>query len=531
MQTSHFAPPEEPVLELDDIQGIAVPGFFKPYHRLLYCMFPSSAESLRALKRILPDLGVSNGRVTLQDRELHRKRRRASTYRSDEERDGVLCALALSAIGLRKLTPGAARIASPAFQLGLVARSPLLGDPTNRSEEGNPSNWKVGRAGHELDALVVVAGNYPTDVAPRADAVSDMLSSVGVEIKHEDGMVRADLRGHEHFGFNDGVSQPGIRGRQSNDPDSFITERYLAPDVVPEHWLFGYPGQDLVWPGEFVIGYPQTSPDPLVPGTPTRAEPAWTRNGSFLVFRRLRQNVALFWQTMRAEAARLSTLPGFSGMTDVVLASHLVGRWPSGSPIPRVPTVDIPNLGDDQYSNNSFMFDSNTPKPAHREGTPPDIYPDAKADPVGIACPLAAHIRKVNTRDSASDMGARSSTYDRRILRVGVPYGVPPKDPYTDDGEDRGLFFLGIQASIEEQFEFLQARWINDGTRPKTPGGHDMIVGQNKATASGTRQCSIFSPTTLAQATVTAGKQWVTATGGGYFFVPSITAIANVLAR
>src|ERR1700735_2110853 len=50
-----------------------------------------------------------------------------------------------------------------------------------------------------------------------------------------------------------------------------------------------------------INGYPSTSPDPLVPGPNSPALPEWTRNGSFLVFRRLRQNVALFWRKNEEE--------------------------------------------------------------------------------------------------------------------------------------------------------------------------------------------------------------------------------------
>lgn len=87
-------------------------------------------------------------------------------------------------------------------------------------------------------------------------------------------------------------------------------------------------------------------PDPLIPGPPSEAKPAWTRNGSFLVYRRLLQDVGLFWRTMRdEEAARLAALPGFAGLDDEHLASLLVGRWPSGAPLLRVPMKDDPSLG------------------------------------------------------------------------------------------------------------------------------------------------------------------------------------------
>ena len=60
----------------------------------------------------------------------------------------------------------------------------------------------------------------------------------------ETGHVRPGReRTHEHFGFQDGISQPGIRG----------LTRPLRPNQ-------GLPGQDLIWPGEFIYGYPGQDP-------------------------------------------------------------------------------------------------------------------------------------------------------------------------------------------------------------------------------------------------------------------------------
>ena len=156
------------------------------------------------------------------------------------------------------------------------------------------------------------------------------------------------------------------------------------------------------------------------------------------------------------------------------------------------------------------------------------------ADPSGITCPWAAHIRKTNTRDSASDTGGRDSTYLRRLLRVGVSFGPPLQKRFATRKEDpdfrkRGLLFLSIQASIEDQFEFLTTRWMGDPSRPKTPGGHDMLVGQNAAVNENReRRCVIFGAD-VQQAEIRSSKQWIISTGGGYFFVPSISTLRDLL--
>jgi Dyp-type peroxidase family len=527
------AAPLEPVLELDDIQGIAAPGFLKPHQALVYLRFPADRAGLLATRALIADLvstgAISSGAVTLKDRRDHRKFEEKKIKAADR---APLMAIGFTAQGLRNLTPAVRQIDSPAFLGGLTQRSALLGDPTDPGDPGAAANWVVGKPGEELDAILVVAGDHHVRVRSVAEALGGKLASLGGQVSIQHGDVRKDDRGHEHFGFDDGVSQPGIRGRASEAAGDFVTDRRMDPSDLPDALLFGYPGQDLIWPGELILGYPCSGPDPLIPG-PVRPCAAWLRNGSFLVYRRLRQDVATFWQTMRSEAERLSKQSGFRGLSDEHLAALLVGRWPSGAPVSRTPDKDNKDLGDDPFANNDFRFDNDTPK---RSGLTKKqaAFPLATADPPGLVCPAGAHIRKVNVRDSASDVGGASATLTRRILRVGVAFGESLVDKYGESGSDplggdRGLLFLSIQASIEDQFEFLQARWINNRSRPRGPGGHDMIVGQNAATADGVRRCHLFGAQ-FQSAEVSANKQFVVPTGGGYFFVPSLSAIRTVIA-
>jgi hypothetical protein len=71
------------------------------------------------------------------------------------------------------------------------------------------------------------------------------------KLAEEVGQVRPDpVKGHEHFGYADGVSQPGVRGRIDNGSP-------LTPNADPAgHENQGMLGQDLLWPGEFVFGFP-----------------------------------------------------------------------------------------------------------------------------------------------------------------------------------------------------------------------------------------------------------------------------------
>jgi Dyp-type peroxidase family len=325
------------------------------------------------------------------------------------------------------------------------------------------------------------------------------------------------------------VSQPGVRGLVSRRPDVFFTPRLLTPPA-PGEIEFARPGQPLIWPGQFVFGYPSTdgkSGSTGGPVAPPKLKPAWIKNGSLLVFRRLRQDVVGFSAFLRATAAALAATPPFAGMTPARLGALVVGRWPSGAPVARTPQTDLPALAACPLANNDFLFKENTPPPVFRPPGPGSVkpFPAALADPHGFTCPHAAHIRKVNPRDQDSDKGDPFDTLTRRILRRGIPYGPPLSDPSVDDGIDRGLHFLCYQTSITEQFELLQIDWANGSSAPQ-PGGRDLIIGQ---IPDQMREFELFTADGAGSQTLTAPRQWVLPTGGGYFFAPSISAIRDVL--
>jgi Dyp-type peroxidase family len=516
---------DEPLLDLDQIQGIVIPGFLKPHQTLLCVRHGREEAELGEVKALLSDLLplITDGRSALADRKL---------FKEGEASRQPLVGIAFTWPGLCSLTPTAANMSSAAFRSGMTARSALLGDPTDPNEPGHPSKWVVGGPANIPDFMIVIAGNHRTQVNLQVREISKRLRRAGCRVQRQDGnKLEASGKSREHFGFVDGISQPGIRGRPADAPDSFITPSRVAE--WPASSLYGYPGQELVWPGEFVLGYPRSGPDPLLPGPIAEPDLPWMRNGSYLVYNRLLQNVGGFWKAMREEAARLSSLDGFAEISAEGLASRLVGRTRKGVPISRLQGPERSfheGLGSNPVANNHFRFDSDTPRVNLTQGS--DNFPMAKADPLGMACPLAAHIRKVNPRDGASDVGGEGANHRHRILRSGVPFGPRrtelKADPVAHEAE-RGQLFLCIQASIEEQFEFLQARWMNDDRRPRSPGGHDMISGRMPSTGDGVRRCSIFGAEGQEE-DVRADERFITSSGGAYFFVPSLCAIRDVLA-
>jgi Dyp-type peroxidase family len=524
----------EPVYDEDarrDIQGNIVPGFNKDHQHFLFLRICDRERARQWVAAISPS-------ITSMDEALgfvreYRARRLAEGVRAPEGLTATWVNIAFSYAGITTLAGAgeAKRFGEASFRPGLAARSTYLGDPTSTEQAGHPDNWVVGGTDNEADVLVVVAADGKPELMDRVEEIRDGLD--GLEVLYEQcaAALPGALAGHEHFGFKDGVSQPGVRGRLSDAPDDFLTPRYAAAaapgdaDVRPA--LYGKPGQQLVWPGQFLLGEPRQHTENLLEGTAPPAPPTypeWARRGSYLVCRRLRQDVAGFWSFAAAAARR-------TGTTAEHFASMMVGRWPSGAPLMRAVKHDDPALAGDEFANNNFLFDDDTrPLPLRGiAGYTGDKYPRAEGDFLGTVCPHYAHIRKTHPRDTATELGKPHDTAVRMIMRRGIAYGEPYLGAtYPDPDADRGLMFLCYGATIEDQFEFLTRRWSNLPNQPDD-GGHDPVIGQRDS--RGDRERFIDVPTAAGATTrITIERDWVIPTGGGYFFAPPISALTTALA-
>lgn len=149
-----------------------------------------------------------------------------------------------------------------------------------------------------------------------------------------------------------------------------------------------------------------------------------------------------------------------------------------------------------------------------------DFVSKAEKNDDDIVCPRGAHIRKTNPRQPPENKDSL-----HRIIRRGIPYGpefsIKPGDP-------RGLLFVCYQSKLDQGFQFIQDKWVNNpGFPPVGPGaGLDPIIGQNKNAAIVPMTIKTTNPGTTGFG-FSGINQFVTPRGGEYFFVPPMSALRD----
>ncbi|MEV8531437.1 Dyp-type peroxidase [Streptomyces sp. NPDC051211] len=418
--------------------------------------------------------------------------RRVENGRS--EPSGTAVNLAFTSDGLRQLGLETADLGgfSEEFVSGMTDpnRSRFLGDVG----EDAPQKWRWGGpTTPPVHALALLYARDPQALDRlEAEVRQDVLARGLMEVVR---LGTTELTDREPFGFRDGISQPLIEGLPK-------------AKAVRARGTVGTVGEEVVKAGEFVLGYPNEY------GLLTD-RPQCGHNGSYLVFRQLHQDVEAFWNYLDEETRRPD------GTADPAareaLAARMVGRWPSGAPLVHAPTQDAPGLASD----NAFGYFA--------------------TDPDGLSCPLGAHIRRANPRDSLDPRpgSAESIAIGRRhrILRRGRTYGpVEPVGPVgasepggpggpggSGDGSERGLHFLCLNANISRQFEFVQHTWLNN---PAFNGLYDapdpVVAPRQNHRATFTEQAR---PLRIRH---TGLPQFVSVQGGAYFFLPGLRALRSL---
>ncbi|MEM8528454.1 MAG: hypothetical protein AAGG68_27680, partial [Bacteroidota bacterium] len=240
------------------------------------------------------------------------------------------------------------------------------------------------------------------------------------------------------------------------------------------------------------------------------------RGGSYLVFRKLEQDVIKFNCMVMELSKKL-------GISKEYAEAQIMGRFKNGVPLSEFATYK--NLAEDRQQTIQDQFD--------------DFYLIGKNqlsyenDPMGLKCPLHAHVRKVNPRNKDLNIqyNQQQSKPPRRarIVRRSIPY----------DGHDGtvGILFMSFQRDLD-QFLQIQKDWSNDdGFSPgdkRIKPGMDPVIGQKDNTSMGSGKLNVQQWNTKWEE---YGKisfdftEVVSFRGGEYFYAPCISFFKNLRQR
>ena len=348
----------------------------------------------------------------------------------------ILLCFFLSAKGYEQFTFSDESIPGDrSFQLGMKR-----GEVNSRLKDPPSGKWADDYR-NQIDAMVLIAHNSEKELEKEKNAIEDNLKGhkAGKILFVEKGVKLVSKLDNktpiEHFGYVDGISQP-----------VFLTEER-----------------------EPITGNLSTVLEKESEG----------RYGSYLVFRKLEQDVPAFNKKIKALASVLGVSPEEAG-------ARVVGRFPNGTHLSH--------------------FDSPQPK----EKWPEEKEVNFNDDLNGRRCPLHAHIRKMHHR------GAVKGKPIFRIARRGITYEGRP-------GEKPGLLFMSYQKSISCQFEVLQGQWANGLDFPNKNTGIDPLIGQMIV---GEQQQQW--PGRESDKVAFSFQDVVALKGGEYFYAPSISYLKNL---
>jgi Dyp-type peroxidase family len=389
-----------------------------------------------------------------------------------------------------------------AFRDGAKVRATKLGDVQADWEEPFRK---------DLDVLIIVADDQPDKALQLANGIIAEVSAFCTVPLNQKGHVLhrkvaltesySGILNIEHFGYADGVSQP------------LFYKDDIEAQASTQNWNDAEP-LNLV----------------LVPDPHGRD---YNSFGSFLVFRKLEQNVDGF---MSAEKAMSPIKDGDGIVNKDLPGAMMVGRFRNGNPL--VTSGGFTgNIRKESQILNDFDYSNDAPPP-------PSSVPQ-----YGSKCPFFAHTRITNPREDIIVVPP-TFTHSVRLTRRAIPYqdvsrfGPGNEDLVTPTDEelskyqpaqDVGLLFMCYQAHIGKQFEFIQNNWANHGHIAGRNIGPDGVIGQISPLPPGLPFKPATPdlmprklpdqwgcPVTAAKPEITFGG-FVKNKGGEYFFTPSIS--------
>ncbi|MEO0607369.1 MAG: hypothetical protein AAFY82_04000, partial [Pseudomonadota bacterium] len=429
--------------------------------------------------------------------------------RKDKDED-LAINLALSPSGLARLRlaevhhvhkdlPSNAFASLPAaFKSGMVSpdRQQILGDT-------NHAAWDWGAA-PEPDAVLMIYAKDQTKLTAAITSEIDALTQAGFHVLKRVVTPHMQYPAKEPFGFVDGVSQPVIKGTSAS-----LADHNQLHVVEPGEIVLGYKDNTEYFPSSPMVNAlaPGARHLPSLPEHELDAFPAFGtvpghaprdlgKNGSFLVIRQLEQDTDGFDTHLEQKAADARRDYGLSYITSDWLGAKLMGRWRNGSSL----------VANPEKENSAAGFNPTKDDNAFRLGS---------EDPQGHQCPYGAHIRRANPRDSQNPgQDSQIELSNRhRLLRRGRVY----KD---ETAGTTGLLFMCLNANLERQFEFVQQTWLNATRFHGLNAEYDSIAGE------AAQQPNKFTiPTPSGPIEINDLQSFVTVKGGGYFFMPSRSAL------
>jgi deferrochelatase/peroxidase EfeB len=436
--------------------------------------------------------------------------------------------IAFTCEGLRHLGLSEAALAgfSAEFISGLAGdadRSRRLGD----IGDNDPSRWRWGGPGNTPHMLVMLYARSGGLTAWTARVTGPLWTAAFAPMEVlSSKLMGQEVDGHsrEPFGFVDGISQPDVDWGQTHQATGLVYGNRAALG----EFLLGYPNEYGKYTARPLLDPTADLGNLLLRAQDDPAKHDLGRNGSFLVLRDLRQDVRGFWRYLDRQANDM-------GLDRRRLAEAMVGRTMAGDPLVAPERISIAGVdADDQL--NRFTF---------------------RDDPLGVRCPLGAHVRRANPRnaDMPDDMsgflsrllgefgfGTKrprddliASTRFHRLLRRGRAYGrLIPDDVALQPGptdEDVGLRFICLNANLSRQFEFVQTAWINSTKFNGLTRESDPLLGNRQPIAG----CPVTDTFSLPQPNGAAVRlrdvpSFITVRGGAYFFLPGLRAIRYIAA-
>ena len=492
-------------LQLTDIQGNIVQAYGRAsfiFARYLFLKISDGNKGRCFVDKVLPK--ITSAKMWERDAQ------------GAFQRPEVTTNMAFSFKGLQALQlPMASLQEFPKeFIMGMKARKDILGDDGISSPAHWDDIWE-----NEVHVWISINAQNKEAIAARYQFIVDAVNeSGGVSLLtgHKGVNGETDLpyqdantifedgkpTAKEHFGYRDGISDPVFEG-QDDSPGRVLGRGKIMADGS---WK-------PLATGEFILGHPDEAMEYAKAPTPVLL----SKNGTFMVYRKLHENVGSFNQFIEGHGR---DYPGGSE----VLAAKIAGRWRDNG----APVTDVPDQAAKDDWDKKFYDESTTDAERKRMLTSFNYNDDLS----GSKCPLSAHTRRTNPRGSLEfgQEGAFDTpgalTNRRRLIRRGLPYGKV--DDLTKDDGEHGIIFMALNASIERQFEFVQQQWVNYGNDFKEGNDKDVILGNHSACPMSKVVHPVDEKSDAAPYFLGNIPRLVETRGGEYFFVPSLTALSMI---